>query len=231
MEQYVHLLIAEDPAFAPTPQVVQRFFEWFIASSRFQLVRSSSPFEPGLLVAKPSGRMRKGQDCTTGEEISIPELTHIRLSSIEEISPSIADLSHYMVLATGRWTSQNCPLSLITPERLPFDGEIFGDVSCLLRPAPVSTSGWSYEFSEAQNTPEFDHPFSEDSSVGIFSNPWTGKIIEVPGAGCSRFWIEIGFGKFLMPDIKDNLDLMCPNILQSIERHFETRFVQGCRFE
>ena len=219
------------PVGGPEPDLVARFFDWFIASSSFQLVRSSSPFEPGLLIAKPSGRMRRGQDCMTGEEISIPDLAYIRLSSVDELLPAIAMLSNYMVLASGKWPPDASPLPLVTSDRLLFEGEIFGDVSCFLRPTPVSTSGWSYEFSEAQNTPEFGQPCSEESSVGIFSNPWTGETIQVSGAGRSRFWIEIGFGKFLMPDVNDTLNLMRPNILESIEQHFGTRFVQGCRFE
>jgi hypothetical protein len=48
-----------------------------------------------------------------------------------------------------------------------------------------------------QSVPDFGEACAVESKNGIYSHPWTGEVIEVPDAGCVRFWIELEFGKWL----------------------------------
>lgn len=69
---------------------------------------------------------------------------------------------------------------------------------------------------------------SKNPSVGFVRNPRAGAIMEVPKAGCARFWIAFEFGKFLTPQMRDTLDLLAPCIVKSAQEYFGVSFVQGC---
>jgi hypothetical protein len=75
----------------------------------------------------------------------------------------------------------------------------------------------------------FRQPMLGPNSMGIFSNPDTLEMIKVPGAGCSRFWIEFRYGK-VFPNIEDNLNLLHPTVVTTAEETFGTMFAQGCRW-
>ena len=66
--------------------------------------------------------------------------------------------------------------------------------------------------------------------MAVFHNPTTLEAIEVPGAGCARFWIDFEFGNELFPEVGANLDLLNPTIIDVAIEVFGTRFVQGCQW-
>ncbi len=68
--------------------------------------------------------------------------------------------------------------------------------------------------------PFFGRPCSPNDRLGVFTNPSTSEVIEVPNAGCVRFWIEFEYGKSLFPRTKDRLDVIEPAIAQGAEEEF-----------
>lgn len=235
MEQYIHTLIAADSGFAPEPNPVARFYEEMADSAGYRIV-SNKPAHPGLLLVKPSGRFRTmtGRNVFTGEtrSVSVPDFDRQQLAEPSEIGPAIAGLEHYTVYASGEWDPSDAPLQLFTTDGKPFIAEsYFCGLRCKAQPAPVTTSAWDFAIPTDKKIPKFGSPCGAEPDAGIFSNPWTGSAIIVPGAGCARFWIEFEFGKFVLPRIEDRLDLLSRAVVNLAEECFRTRFVQGCRFE
>src|SRR5207245_383105 len=103
-------------------------------------------------------------------------------------------------------------------------------VHCCLRQEVVSTSEWHNEVPVKRQVEFFSRPCSSKNRLGIFHSPKTLKVIEVPKAGCARFWIEFEYGKMLFPRIEDSLDLIEPRIVQAAQSDFEIKFVQGCHW-
>jgi len=230
VEQYIHNLIATDPEFVPQSVQIEKFFELLTSEHQYRII-SDKPFQRGLRVTKPSGKFRSVNDPMTREHLSIEIIDHIKLDKITNVSLSISDLSNYAVSASGEWASESQPLVLLTTDEVAFDGVQLCDVGCHVRPEPVSTSCWDMCGSpNVRNVPEFGTACEMNSAIGIFSHPWTGALLEVPNAGCCRFWIEFEFGKFLLPKMTEGLDLFPPLMVSKIEDCFRTRFGQGWRF-
>jgi len=230
MEQYIHTLIAADSQFVPDPPRVAEFFDALVGDFGFRIIRNGR-WQPGLRVMKPGGRTRTGTNAFTGEIITIPVYDHIAIEETTEVPPLIEDLAEYRVSASGEWKSADAPISLLKTDKTPFEDSPICDVSCNIRPSPVATSAWDVEAGpNVRNVLQFGTPWSGESETGIFPNPWTGAVIEVPNAGSARFWIEFEFGRFIYPKIDKNLDVLSPLLLEKTEECFQTKFVQGCRF-
>lgn len=230
MEQYIHTLIAADPAYFPRPTQVAEFFERLLTSSSFRLI-SGGPFQQGLRAAKASGRFRTFTDPISGENKQFPIFDSIKISGSAEIPTIIENLEEFRVLASGEWKLDSPLLVLLTSNRKPFGDNYYCEVSCHLRPAPVSTS--CPGFGPNQNifkVPMFGEPCDALNTTGIFANPRTGKVIEIPGAARARFWIEYEFGKFLFPEIGENFDVLDPLLVENAEATFQARFIQGYRY-
>ncbi len=229
MEQYVHTLIAAKSAYVPKPSQVAEFFDGLVKCSDFHII-SEKRFQPGLRVMKPSGRFRQFVSPLTGETKSFSISDIVKLEKITDIPAAIEGLEDCSVLLSGAWKVEKQPLAFLTTAGAPFGGDPVCEVSCHLRTGLVSTSCCDAEVSHCQNLPSFGAPCNSEDEVGIFSHPWTGAIIQVPNAGCARFWIEFEFGKFLLPKMADDLNILSPSIVAKAEECFQTRFVQGCRF-
>ena len=231
VEQYIHTLIAADSAFVPRPKQLAIFFEILTATSNFRII-SDTRFQPGLRVVKPSGRFRSGTSPITGETLSIPMFDHIKIERISDVPGAIEGLEHYSVLASGEWTPENRPLVLLTTDEVPFEDTYLCEASCHIRPELVSTSSWDEDAAGPtdRSVPDFGEICTAESKNGVYSHPWTGEVIEVPDAGCARFWIELEFGKWLLPKMSDSLDVLSPVMVAKIEECFGTRLVQGYRF-
>ena len=179
---------------------------------------------------KPSGHFRPFVSPFAGKTEAFPISDNIQLDRAADIPAAIAGLKHYSVLISGEWKIENRPLVLLTTDGVLFEDHILCEVSCHLRPELVSTSDWDIEVPIPKNVASFGEPCESEHGTGVFSHPWTGEIIEVADAGCARFWIEFEFGKFLLPKMGTNLDLLNPLMVASAEECFQTKFVQGCRF-
>lgn len=230
MGQYMHTLIAANSRFFPQADQIERFFELLTTDYYFRII-SGEPFQPGLRIIKPSGRFRTVTDQFTGETWSIPGFDRVNVDTVSDVRRTIEGLEHYSVLASGEWPSECHPMRLLTTDASPFDGSYLCEASCQIRPKPVSKSCWNeIAYPNVHAVPHFAECCEMESATGIFSHPWTGKLIEVPNAGCARFWIEFEFGKFLLPQMTDSLNLLNPPTVSAIEECFETGFVQGWRF-
>jgi hypothetical protein len=231
MEQYIHTLIPVDSTYCPEPVQTGAFFDWLLRQRSFTLL-TERRWQPGLLVMKPTGRSRVVARLATGEERMGPEFERAKPESSKEIPRLIEGALHYTAYASGKWLSDNLPITLFGMDGEPFRGDYLCNVSCQLRPSPVSTSAWDLEAGpNTRNVPLFGskHCGSTDG-VGIFPNPWTGEPVEVPHAGCARFWVEFEFGKFIYPHIDKNFNILSPVIVGEVEQCFQTEFVQGCHF-
>jgi hypothetical protein len=230
MEQYIHTLIAADSTFTPQSPQVAEFFDGLVAGFSFRVI-SDKRWQPGLRVAKPGLRTRSGKNVSTGETFTIPVPDQIPVGHTAEIVPLIENLDEYGVRLSGEWPLGAAPLLLLTTDKTPFEAPLTCDVSCNVRPVPVSTSAWDVEAGpNLRNVPLFGTPWNGESTTGIFPNPWTGEAIEVPDAGSARFWIEFEFGKFIYPRIEKGLDLLNPLLVEKAVECFQTEFAQGCRF-
>jgi hypothetical protein len=230
MEQYIHTLIPVDSQFSPSSRQVASFYHRLVSDHMFSPI-SGQRWLPGLVVMKPSGKLRWGTNPMTGEKISIPARDRLNLEQFEDIPAAIEGCTHYTVAQSGQWTQENRPISLLGTDGVPFEGDYVCTVACEHRSEPVSTSAWDVEAGPSpRDIPIFGSPCNNAGSDGIFPNPWTGEPIEVADAGCALFWIEFEFGKFIYPKVDGSFDVMSPAIVQFVEECFGTRFAQGCRF-
>jgi hypothetical protein len=216
-EQYAHTLISDDLDFIPQPQQVAAFFDGLAKLG-------AAPSQPKLRVMKPSGEFRSGSNPLTGETIKIPGHTHISLGETSDIAEAIKGLAHYNVMMSGEG-----------PPKLPalkfdYEGTYNFEVSCHLRAELVSTSSCHGEVPIDRKVPFFDTPCSSADRLGVFQHADTDKVIEVLNAGCSRFWIQFEYGKWLFPEMNDSLDLIQPSIAAKARECFGTTFVQGCHW-
>jgi hypothetical protein len=230
MEQYIHTLIAADSAFVPDPLQIEQFFEVLTESFHFRAVNAADS-QPELRVLIYSGRRRYAANAYTGEAFTYPVPDQAKVEQIADVGRTIAGLKNYAALAAGEWVPGDRPLALLTSDRVPIEGSYFCEVGCNVRPEAVSVSCWNkFLRPNGPAVPNFGETCKSESTIGIFSHPWTGALIEVPDGGCARFWIEFEFGKFLVPKMSDSLDVLRPAMVGQIEDCFGTRFVQGWRF-
>lgn len=230
MEQYIHTLISADSGFVPESAQVASFFDKLVSQFKFSPI-SGQRFLPGLVVAKPSGRLRWGTNPMTGEKFSIPVPEHLNIERFEEIPASIEGSAHYTVAQSGQWAGKDRPLALVRTDRVPYEDNYICIVRCEIRPEAVSTSAWDVEAGpDTRDVPAFGSACACAVRTGIFPNPWTGEVIEVANAGCARFWIEFEFSKFIYPEITDSFEVLSPLLVSGAEQCFRTKFAQGCRF-
>jgi len=231
MEQYIHTLISVDSEFVPDSAQVASFFDELVSQFKFSPIFDRQRFLPGLVVAKPSGRLRWGTDPMTGEKVSVPAWDRLNPERFEDIPALIEGSEHYTVMQSGQWVGKDRPVILLTTDGVLCEENYICTVSCERRPVAVSTSAWDSEAGpNTRDIPEFGSVCKNKIRNGIFPNPWTGDVIEVANAGCARFWIEFEFGKFIYPKITDSLEVLSLPIVLGVEQCFRTKFAQGCRF-
>jgi hypothetical protein len=230
MEQYIHTLIPFDSNYTAKPAQVEAFFTDLLRLPNFRLI-ADSPFQQGLRISKPFAKVRTMVNPITGETKTFrtPEFT--KINAPDAISPLIDSLDDFGVSASGEWRSDDPPLVLFTTDGEQFKENYNCEVRYEQRSMPISTSAWDEDAGpNVRNVPQFGEPCSPSNDTGVFTNPWTGESVEVPHAGCARFWIEFEFGKFIFPKADKNFDFLNPSIVREAEQCFQTRFVQGCRF-
>lgn len=225
MEQYIHLLIPAEPSYTPEPAQVATFFAELLKFPNFRL--KEGRFQQGLRVLKPSGRSREISSPLTGESKKFPVPDTIKVNEPAEISAYLEGLAEFSVRAGGKWQlCSEMPIALYTMDNKPYRANYLCDVSCQLHPVPVSMS----TSNGTRDVLDFGDPCGSEKRVGHFPNPWAEETIEVPNAGCSRFWIEFEFGKFVCPRVGENFDVLSPSVIGKAEECFQTIFAQGCRF-
>jgi hypothetical protein len=217
MPEYTHTLIPTRPDFVPEPEQVGAFLGGLIELG-------AVPMEPTLKVGKLSGKFRTFHNRFTGKSEPWPEYTPIQVTDTAAIPDAVRGVIDYKAFMIGMGPPRVPPLPI------DFSGNYHLDVCCRLHSEIVSTSDWHDEFGGKRNVPFFGLPCGAESRTGYFLHPQTGAPIEVPMAGCARFYVEFELGKMLFPSITDSLAILEPSIVELGRHRFGVEFVQGCHW-
>jgi hypothetical protein len=238
-ETYCHTLIPERIDFAPQPGQVAAFLATLVR-------RGAAPLEAKLRLGKLDG-FRIAVNPIAQETLSIPRRRYAAIEGVADIMAALQELDDYNLQYTGKGPPNIPPLTLwlhdIQPRTLEGNFPVRTDdcatvefkeaygfiVHCWLRGEVVSTSD-QHDAAIERQLPGFGRPDKSHNRLGNFSHPCTNKAIQVPNAGCARFWIEFEFGKWLLPKIDDSLDLLEPSIVETARECFGLTFVQGCHW-
>jgi hypothetical protein len=239
-ETYCHILVPERFDFAPQPGQVAALLAGLLS-------RGAAPLEAKFRLGKLDG-FRTAVNPITQETLSIPRRRYAVIESLADIAAGLQGLDDYNLQCTGKGPPNIPPMTLWVHEpqpRTPGEkvqeqqvvncttvecNEIYGySIHCHLRGGVVSTSDRHGSVIE-RHVIRFGQPDSSHDRLGVFNHPCTNKVIEVPVAGCARFWIEFEFGKWLVPKIDNSLDLLEPLIVETARECFGLGFVQGCHW-
>jgi hypothetical protein len=239
-ENYSHLLIPKSPTYRPKAADLAVFFQTAIDAG----IVGKSPDElhfQAIRWVKP--KTLRGKNPATGEPLifRLPpyEGVHpIALKSPEDIPAKTRNRKDFNV-----WISGNCPQRLapvpvgaIEKGRWkPWKHRLALRLACCVRSKLVSMSNTPNNIVSMGNTqdnddvPRFRHPCKRTNRVGYFTDPITMNVIEVPDAGCASFWIELEFGKWLVPRaVEKNVSLARPDFIRLASNAFQVEFRQGC---
>jgi hypothetical protein len=215
MPEYTHTLIPDRSDFVPEPKQVASFFEGLIELG-------AAPTNGQIRGVRLSGESRSFLNPFTKAMDSFPIWKPMEVDGLAAITMAVEELNDYNLILEGEGPPK-VPALLFSNE-----GRYGFAVHCCLRREVVSTSNWHEESPIKRSVTLFGQRCTLENRLGIFSHPDTLAIIEVPNAGCARFWIEFEFGKMLFPEIDDRLDLMEPSIVRFAEDRFRIKFAQGC---
>jgi hypothetical protein len=217
MPEYTHTLIPDRVDFVPDGKQVAAFCSSLVSIG-------AGPLKPAIAVSKLSGEVRTFKNPFTGKTDSFAMRKSEKVKDLAAVPGALKDIEDYNVTVTGKG-----------PPKLPaftfdFKGSYDFLVHCCLRAEVVSTSDWHDEVPVKRKVEFFGRPCGPKERLGMFHNPNSLEVIEVPKAGCARFWIEFEYGKMLFPPIEDRLDLIEPKIVEVAECEFGLKFVQGCHW-
>lgn len=229
MEQYAHLLIAADPNFVPDPALVSTFFDLAQRDFRFHYVKSKENYLPGLLAMTSAEEVRTLADPYTGEKQTYKIPKWFELQQTSEILGLVGAESKFGVRMSGKWSQSDVPIEMLVADGTAVEGDLICFVACAQRAQAVCTGDWWGEAHCGECEFDFDNLESPIQWLGVFTHPWSGERVEVPGAGNSRFWIELEFGKFILPKMTDGFELIRPDFVKMAEDCFGTRFIQAGR--
>ncbi|MDB5339703.1 MAG: hypothetical protein JWN70_5322 [Planctomycetaceae bacterium] len=216
MPEYSHTLIPGRVDFVPEPKQVGSFLSSLATIG-------AAPLKPAFVVSMPSGKVRTFKNPISGIMQTFAGRESEELDDLTAVAGALKRLEDYDVSVAGKGPPK---LKAFTFD---FKGKYDFFVRCCLRPEVVSMSDWHDEVPIERKVESFGQQCSPKDRLGIYLNPNTLEVIEVPNAGCARFWIEFEYGN-LFPSIKDRLDLIEPAIAEVAEKEFAIKFVQGCHW-
>lgn len=209
---YTHLLIPERPDFIPQPQQIVAFLEGVVELG-------SAPLEPKLKLGTPAAP-RIGRNPATGETLSIPTRAFVAFPGIADAAQQLVGLNDYDLIMEGQGPPPLPPFKLYSadaPGVTEWTGSYAYEISCCLRKEPVSLSQTAptgkLHSSKSRIPPD---PSAAESTK------------ESAKAASARFWIRFRFGKWLIPNIGKDVDLLQPSILKTTIKHFGLPFAQSC---
>jgi hypothetical protein len=217
-EQYSHTLISKPKDFVPSPSQVGGFLTNLLSLGVFGT-------NPAITLRVPTGTFREYPFLNpfTGERVRVEVMDNKRLESLAETHSKLESLGRYELEldSVGR--------PMVPPLNVAFEKPYHLGVICYVYSDLHSTSDLHSESGCRKAVPRYRQSEPSLPNVGYFSHPKTLKIIEVPHAGCARFWLEFQLGKFLLPEFSDgNLDMLNPTIVAEAENAFGIDFAQGC---
>jgi hypothetical protein len=223
VEQYSHTLIAGPKDFIPVAMQVQDFLTLMVSLGVVP--------EPATATLRtPSARIRQAMNPFTGELVVMRMKDHKQLASTAQICEALTELRDFEIEVAGEGRPRIPPIPIdFDQPYLTLDQPYFVGVTCIVSCILRSTSSFDYDSPHEENLIGYGEPCGLDASIGHFTNPWTAEPIQVPEAGCARFWIQFELGKFLFPRLDDNnLEILHPKIAEEASRTFGISFVQGC---
>lgn len=229
MEQYGHLLIAGDPTYVAQPAQVVGFFELMKGVFRFRFVKSKDEWLPGLRATTSAEDVRTMTNAFTGEKQTYRVPKWFELEDTSGVPALLESEPKYGVTMSGKWAPRDVPIQMLAADGTPLNQDLVCFVGCSQRGRPVCTGDWWGEAHGGECEFEFDNPENPIQSLGVFTHPWSGERVEVPGAGNSRFWIELEFGKFIIPKMDRSFDLLQPEFVEAAEKCFGVPLIQAGR--
>jgi len=217
MPEYTHTLIPDRVGFTPDPKQVGAFLASLVSIG-------AAPLKPAITVSRLSGEVRSFVNPFTGKTETYPTRKADKVKDLSGVPAVLRGLDDYNVTLAGKGPPKLRALEF------DFKGPYDFLVHSCLRAEVVSTSDWHDEVPIKRKVEFFGRPCSSKDRLGIFHNPNTLEVIEVPKAGCARFWIEFEYGKMLFPPIADRLELIEPSIIHTAEKEFGSKFEQGCHW-
>lgn len=235
---YTHFLIPDDSSYCPSPAQVADFLarvspQGFIGPAAKLAIsevtklpretkQSFNPFTRGMTETLTPSRKRsrfKAVSEIGGLEKALAKLSEYEVSLTTEKKPKLPPLEIGTDYETGEWE--------------PFDKAYAFELLCCARESAVTLSFVEKPKSLKAN-PEDLIPaeFGEDSKKGrcdgYFVHPEAG-VLKVAGAGCGRFWVEMQYGKFLYPRLKNKkVDVLAKPFVKLVEETMGCKFLQGC---
>lgn len=219
MEQYVATLIPTDSRYVPSYEIVGAFLSSVAVNFRFApapIMRAAT----SLRIMKP-GKPRTARNARTGEVMSFPGFDRVELAEISELVAALNGLEHFDARLSGKWSSEEPPLAMLNlQDGKPFTEPLWSDVACCVRDRPVSMNSGFGNQAGREGLP-FGEPCKDST------NP-SNDAIEAASRICARFWIEVEFGKFLMPpSLGIDVNLLRPDLVSMAEDLFQTKFLQS----
>ena len=216
MEQYVATLIPTDSRYVPSYETVGAFLSSVVANFGFApapIMRAAT----SLRIMKP-GQPRTARNAHTGEVLTFPGFDFVELAEISDLAAALNGLEHFDARLSGKWSSEEPPLAMLgLTDGKPFTQPLWSDVACCVRGRPVSmSSGFGNQGGREGHS--FGEPCDDSSNR-------SNDAVQAP---CARFWIEIEFGKFLMPPLLGiDVNLLRPDLVSMAENLFETKLMQS----
>jgi hypothetical protein len=226
-EEYEHLLVPHLPNFVPEKALFASFFKRLeefgclpespkiaisqVFPSERATIIGTNPFTGELMVATSAPRV-----------LGKPRFP----KNTSQITRNIGALPEYRIEVSG-YGRPRFPLLPIA-----CDKPYYIAIACNVRSTAVSTSfvGSGDQPMPRSVPPRFDENCGRGYSAGYFLNPTTSRVVKVQKAGRARFWISIGLGKFLQPQLgADNFCVLAPQLVDFVDSHFQVKFAQGCK--
>jgi hypothetical protein len=218
MPEYCHTLVCEKLDYAPESKLIHTFFQELMAIE-------AAPTKPKILVSQLSGKFRSFIRTATGQTLIYPLRKSTTFEQLDEILPAMKGLVDYNVLLAGK-----APVPL-PPIKLDYDKSYDYIVHCCIRPEPVCLSDWHDDIPTKKKGLPKSSLFGQGGvpvkdRTGYYFHPKTHALMEIPKAGFARFWIEFEFGKQLVPDFKDDCEILHPAVMEVAKKVFGVKFIQ-----
>lgn len=234
---YSMILVPDDASLRPAPERIVNFLDDLLEMGALGRV------DKIFLRNHARGRVTSvGRNPLTGERMEhrSPEVTPIEdltalasaMAGLTDVDVDVDGIGPARVLPIrdvggfdhGTWR----PLDELISSRTGV--EDYGlSIECCQRSKLTSTSDLHDETETELTAPFFGEPCDPGDRTGLYSNPETIELIQVPGAGYSSFWISFTLGKWLFPRFAQNrIQFADPRVVQAAEAAFGSRFAEGC---
>ncbi len=227
MEGYIQMLIPADAEFVPEATRIASYFDMLVDVWGYEFDRNNEHLH-FLRVYKLPSKDEVAEAIKASNGRMFPPVKKINLQEASAISGVIANLPRCVIAASGHWQPSQSPIKVPREAWPDFSPNLYGGVSCDLRPEPVSTSN-SWEENGIASMPDFGDPAVPGQTTGVFTHPVSRRNVVLPLAGCARFWVGFDFGEWIAGLVPEDFDLLEPALIEATEKHFGVRMVQAGR--